>query len=455
MENSFERSRIKTKIAIWWYSKIKVNIWILVRNNMLTIKTLLSLEKQKRQRLFQRTRNNNYAEIFKNLEFLYQHQKQIQQLFDFHQHKIKQLTVLIHLNNDLQQKAQTVFYRKINQYLRQFLNFLTLKSNYFQSQLPNIPHQSVPVGDEKNNQIIEQSLDYEKQKFAELKTKLFLRHDQILQQFDLLETVNTTKMTTSRTVTYQGLASRLLRALQNFLLDYHVQNNYLEITPPYFVKRKAMINTGQFPKAENDSYQLGNLDLYLIPTAEVSLVNLYYKKLFKKTDLPHKVCAYSPCFRKEAGAAGQKTAGIIRLHQFHKVEVVQFVEASKSYQALIKMTKELGNILKLLKIPFRIVNLASEDLAFQAAKTLDLEVWWPSQQQFLEISSISNTEAFQASSLQIKYLNDVNKEHVHILNGSGLAIDRLLAVLIEYYFDQKKQTFLWPPILAKYLNQVG
>lgn len=345
---------------------------------MLTIKTLLAIKKDKLQRLIRRTQNNNYLEIIEKLQFLYHQQKIAQQIFDTNQHKIKQLTKSIVRErkniNSSAQKTRNIFYRKINQQIRQFLTFLADKLYDLQIQLPNIPHESVPFGDEKNNQIIEECLDYEGQQFVDLKRRTFFRHDQILDNLKLLETVNTTKMVASRTVTYQGLASRLLRALQNFLIDYHVDNHYLEISTPYFIKREAMINTGQFPKAANDTYQLAKTNLYLIPTAEVSLVNLYNGKLFKTTELPHKICGYSPCFRKEAGAAGKKTAGIIRLHQFHKVEVVQFVEASKSYQAFQKMTNELSGILKLLKIPHRIVNLASADLAFQAAKTFDLEV---------------------------------------------------------------------------------
>ena len=418
---------------------------------MFSAKALLASSSDQLVRLFKRDNQNNYSERFEQIKTLYRVQRTWQQIYDSNQSKNKALTVAIVEGQNDALRLQNLFYRKLNQQIRHLLNFITLTLEQLLIQIPNIPHQSVPLGTKSANQVVEQCLDYPNQPFQEIKTRVFERHDKILQMLNLLETPQTVKMVGPRFVTYQGLASQLLRALENYLLNYHFQNGYLEVTPPYLIKQGAMEKTGQLPKSATDSYQVTDSHLYLLPTAEVALLNLYANKHFTLAQIPYKVCAYSPCFRKEAGAAGQSTAGVVRLHQFHKVEVVQFVEARKSYDQLQTMTTELAGILKIFKIPYQIVNLASEDLAFQAAKTLDLEVWWPSQKKFLEISSISNTEAFQTLPLKIQLKTGTTKVLLHALNGSGLALDRLLAVLVEYCFVNETKTFVWPKVLLPYL----
>ncbi len=421
---------------------------------MLSLKFLSNLSINNLKRLKSRS-EINYLDILKKIKSNYKRLKKLNQEFDETQIKLKAITKIIIKdvdNKKLLKKA--INYKTKNQKNRQEINNLKIILHNLQIQIPNIPHETVPIGDEKCNQVVFQKLNYPNQKFNDLKHVKYLSHYDILKKLNLLETKNTVQMSQTRFVTFQGLTAKLLRALKNFLLDYHIQNGYLEIVPPFLVNRQSLINTGQFPKAEADCYKLSDENLFLIPTAEVALVNLYAKKNFTSNQLPVKLCAYSPCFRQEAGAAGKDTQGIIRLHQFHKVELVQFCNVQNSYQCLDKMTKEITKILELLKIPYQIVNLATADLAFQAAKTFDLEVWWPSRQKFLEISSISNTETFQTTPLQIK-LNDlksqIKPELLHALNGSGLALDRLIAILIEYNYDVKTNQFNWPSILKKYL----
>ena len=397
-------------------------------------------------------RGQSYTVIYHKLKKLYSQKKVLTAFFEQNRMRIKKLAQLIATNQSTLLRAEAVYLKKINQQIKQFGTVLNTILHSELQQIPNTIHKSVPVGDATHNQIVRQKLDYPNQTFNQIQQRQFLEHITILKQIGGLETTKTVLMSQPRFATYQGLAAQLLRCLQNFLFDYHTQNHYLEINAPALINETALLHTGQLPKARNDCYKLENSNLYLSPTAEVTLINLFRKRLFQSQELPFKVAAYSPCFRKEAGAAGQDTRGIIRLHQFHKIELVQFCHPDRSYADLEKFVNEVSHILEQLHIPYRVVNLASAELAFQSAKTYDLEVWWPSQKKFLEISSISNTESFQTTSLQIKLLlNSQTKAYVHALNGSGLALDRLLAIIVEYAYLPATQSFQWPQPLRKYL----
>lgn len=313
-------------------------------------------------------------------------------------------------------------------------------------EIPNIPHSSVKIG--KNSEENEIFIKNER----ELK-EIDISHEKILRNLNWVFSEEGVKLSQSKFVLYKNESAKLLRILKNYMLDYHIKNSYKEIFAPNIVNEKTLWGTGQFPKMISDCYKIEDEDLYLIPTSEVTLINFCANKLFEEKDLPLKLCSYSLCFRKEAGSYGQKTKGLIRLHQFNKVEIVQITKQENSYKVLDEMLEQILGILKELKIPYRVVNLCSGDLGFSSSKTYDVEVWMPSKKKFVEISSISNTEIFQSNSLNIKY-KDLNgkKKLTHTLNGSGLAIDRLIATLVEHYYDEEKNLFIWPDILKKYLN---
>ena len=297
--------------------------------------------------------------------------------------------------------------------------------------IPNIPHNSVPVGkDESSNIVISQwgepiSVDYELKSHVDLGVNLGL--------FDL---ERGSKISGSGFPLLTGLGSKLERTLINFMLDFHVKEyGYQEIFPPFLTRSKAPYTCGQLPKFSDDMYYIEKDDLYLIPTAEVPLTNLFADEIIDETNLPTNYTAYSACFRREAGSYGKDTRGLLRLHQFNKVEMVKFVKPESSYDELEKLTKQAESILQQLGLHYRVVELCTADLSFAAAKCYDLEVWAPGEKKWLEVSSCSNFEDFQARRGNIRYRRSSDKkvDHIHTLNGSGLATPRLMVALLESY----------------------
>src|SRR5699024_129365 len=243
------------------------------------------------------------------------------------------------------------------------------------------------------------------------------------------------KVAGSRFAFYKGLGARLERALLNFMMDLHSdEHGYEEMLPPYLVNRQSMTGTGQLPKFEEDAFLVEKWDYFLISTAEIPVTNYYRDEILKEQDLPKKYVAYSACFRSEAGSAGRDTRGLIRQHQFNKVELVQFVKREDSYEALEVLTNQAEQVLQLLQLPYRVMSMCTGDLGFTAAKKYDIEVWIPTQETYREISSCSNFEDFQARRAGIRYRNEEGKlEYAHTLNGSGLAIGRTVTAILENF----------------------
>lgn len=297
--------------------------------------------------------------------------------------------------------------------------------------IPNIPNEKVAYGlsDAEN---IEMRKWGEPRKF-EFEPKA---HWDIGENLGILDADTAAKVTGSRFTFYKGLGARLERAVYNFYLDYHTTNSgYTEIFPPYMVHRNSMVGTGQLPKFEEDAYKVAGTDYFLIPTAEVPVTNMFRGDTLKGDDLPIKYCAYSACFRAEAGSAGRDTRGLIRQHQFNKVELVKFANPDNSYEELESLTNDAEKVIQALGIPYRVVRLCSGDLGFSSAMTYDIEVWMPSYGRYVEISSCSNFEDFQARRANIKFKRtpDSKPEFVHTLNGSGVAVGRTVACILENY----------------------
>lgn len=315
--------------------------------------------------------------------------------------------------------------------------------------IPNIPHESVPVGkDDKDN--------LEIRKWGNIPQFNFepKPHWELGEELNILDFERATKVTGARFTFYRGLGARLERALISFMLDMHTQeHNYVELLPPFMVNRDSMIGTGQLPKFAEDMFRLEEVGYYLIPTAEVPVTNYYREEILDINQLPIYHCAYTPCFRAEAGSAGRDTRGLIRQHQFNKVELVKFVLPEESYNELEKLTQNAEEVLKRLELPYRVVCLSSGDLGFSSAKTYDLEVWLPSANMYREISSCSNFEDFQARRANIRFRRSAKDkpEFVHTLNGSGLAIGRTTAAIIENY-QQADGSIIIPKALRPYMG---
>jgi len=316
-------------------------------------------------------------------------------------------------------------------------------------RIPNIPHPSVPVGfDEDSNVIIRSwgempEFDFEPRP-----------HWEIGELLGILDLVRGAKLSGSGFYTLRGKGALLERGLINFMLDLHIKKHgYKEVWTPFVVNRDCMVGTGQLPKLEDDMYLCEKDDLFLIPTAEVPVTNLHRDETLKPEELPIYYVAYTPCFRREAGSYGKDTRGILRVHQFDKVELVKFVKPDDSYSELEKLVKDAEKVLRLLKIPYRVRLLCTGDLSFAAAKCYDIETWAPGVKKYLEVSSCSNYEAFQARRIGIKYKPDPNSkpEYVHTLNGSGVALARTVAALLEN-FQTKKGTVVIPEALRPYTN---
>ncbi|MCT4395980.1 serine--tRNA ligase [Periweissella beninensis] len=296
------------------------------------------------------------------------------------------------------------------------------------AHLPNMPKEGIPVGPDE-------AANVEIRKVGQIRQFDFTPkpHWEIGEQLGILDFERGAKVAGARFLYYVGQGARLERAIYNFMLDEHQKEGYKEMLTPYMVNYDSMYGTGQYPKFEDDAYRVGtNEDMTLIPTAEVPLTNYYRDEVIPDEKLPVYFTAVSPSFRQEAGSAGRDTRGLIRLHQFNKVEMVKYVKPETSYDELEKMTTNAENILQKLALPYHVINLSTGDMGFSAAKTYDLEVWMPSQDVYREISSVSNTEAFQARRAHIQYRDaDGKLQFVHTLNGSGLAVGRTVAAILE------------------------
>ena len=324
------------------------------------------------------------------------------------------------------------------------------KIKYIQMTIPNKYHETTPIGKDEDENIEIRRWGTPREFTFEPKP-----HWEIGEKLGVLDFERGSKLSGSRFVLYRGLGARLERALINFMLDMHVdEQGYTEHITPFLVNREICEGTGQLPKFEEDMYRTDN-DMFLISTSEITMTNIHRKEILDEKDLPKYYTAYSPCFRKEAGSYGKDVKGIIRVHQFNKVEMVKLATPETSYDELEKMVVDAEEILQRLGLPYRVISLCTGDIGFSAAKTYDLEVWLPSQNKYREISSCSNCEDFQARRMGLKYRpNGSNKsEFVHTLNGSGLAVGRTLVAIMENY-QQEDGSFLIPEALVPYMKGI-
>ncbi|NPA14952.1 MAG: serine--tRNA ligase [Deferribacteres bacterium] len=327
---------------------------------------------------------------------------------------------------------------------------LTEELYQFLAQVPNLVHDSVPVGSSEEDNVVVRVWGEPREFGFEPKP-----HWEIAEDLDIIDFERAAKLSGSRFAVFKGWGARLERALINFMLDIHTkEHGYLEILPPYLVREEVMFGTGQLPKFEEDLYKIERDNLYLIPTAEVPLVNLHREEILKEEELPIYYTAYTACFRREAGSHGKDVRGIIRQHQFDKVELVKFTTPETSYEELEKLVKDAETILQRLNLPYRVVELCTADLGFSATKTYDLEVWIPSQKKYREISSCSNCEDFQARRAGIRYRPKGGKgkaRFVHTLNGSGIAVGRTVVAILENYQNEDGSVTV-PEALIPYMG---
>lgn len=343
--------------------------------------------------------------------------------------------------------------KKVAEEIKKFdeeLSKVDQEIQYIMLRIPNIPNPSVPEGksDEENVEIRKWG---EPRKFDfELKA-----HWDIGTNLGILDFERAGKVTGSRFTFYKGLGARLERSIINYFLDIHSEKHgYTEMLPPYMANRDSMTGTGQLPKFEEDAFKVENNGYFLVPTAEVPVTNFYRNEILKGEDLPIKYAAYSACFRSEAGSAGRDTRGLVRQHQFNKVELVKFAKPEQSYEELEKLTHDAEEVLQILGLPYRVVRICKGDLGFTAALKYDIEVWMPSYNRYVEISSCSNFEDFQARRANIKYREDAKSkpQFVHTLNGSGLAVGRTLAAILENY-QNEDGTVTVPEALRQYMGK--
>jgi len=314
--------------------------------------------------------------------------------------------------------------------------------------IPNIAHTSVPVGDPTKKQTVR---SWGKPRDFDFKP---LSHIEISQHLDIIDFNRAAKITGSNFVLFKGWGAKLERGLINFMLDLHTKKHgYTEVFPPFLVNRKSMTGTGQLPKLEEDMYRLKDEDLFLIPTAEVPVTNIFRDEILDEKNLPIYYTAYTACFRREAGSYGKDTKGLIRVHEFDKVEMVKFTKPEDSYDELEKLLKDAEEVLQLLELPYRVSVLPTQDLSFAASKCYDLEVYASGVDMWLEVSSCSNFESFQARRANIKFKRaGRTTEFVHTLNGSGVALARTLAAILENY-QQKDGSLILPRALRPYLDE--
>ena len=326
--------------------------------------------------------------------------------------------------------------KEIEEYINQFL-----------LRLPNYPHETTPVGKDDTENVEQRRWGEPRQFGWEPKAHWDIGTDLKILDFDAAA-----KISGARFTVYRGLGARLERAVINFFMDTHAADGYVEVLPPYMVSRSTMTGTGQLPKFEEDAYKVDQ-DTFLIPTAEVPVTNLYRDMILDGKDLPIRHCAYSACFRAEAGSAGRDTRGLIRQHQFNKVEMVKITKPEQSDEELESMTRQAEKVLQLLGLPYRVVCLCTGDMGFSAAKTYDIEVWMPSYGRYVEISSCSNCWDFQARRAGIRYREDVKgkPQLCHTLNGSGVAVGRTVAAILENYQNDDGSVTV-PEVLRPYMG---
>lgn len=342
--------------------------------------------------------------------------------------------------------------RKVSQQIKELDGELRIIEEELQQLLlaiPNIPHESVPVGETEDDNV-------EVRKWGDVPEFSFVPkpHWELAANLGILDFERAAKVAGSRFVFYKGLGARLERALINFMMDLHVEEHgYEEMLPPYLVNRTSMTGTGQLPKFAEDAFHIESDDFFLIPTAEVPVTNYHRDEILDGGSLPLNYVAYSACFRSEAGSAGRDTRGLIRQHQFNKVELVKFVKPENSYDELEKLTNHAEKVLQLLNLPYRVMSMCTADLGFTAAKKYDLEVWIPSYKTYREISSCSNFEAFQARRANIRFRSEpkAKPQHVHTLNGSGLAVGRTVAAILENYQREDGSVEI-PEVLRPYMR---
>ena len=317
--------------------------------------------------------------------------------------------------------------------------------------VPNIPHESVPIGDETKRVSVKEWRKPRKVKFP-LQT-----HYTLCENLDIIDFKRASKITGSNFILFKGAGARLERALYNFMLDLHTKKHgYTEVFPPFLVNRASMTGTGQLPKLEEDMYRLKDDDLFLIPTAEVPVTNIFRDEVLDEKDLPKYFTAYTACFRREAGSYGKDTKGLTRVHQFDKVELVKFVRPETSFDELEELLKNAEKVLQLLGLPYRVASLPTGDISFAASKCYDIEAYAPGQNTWLEVSSCSNFTDFQARRANIKYRRTTDNgrrttEYVHTLNGSGVALARTVIAILENY-QEKNGSITIPKVLRRYMD---
>ncbi|AGA67587.1 seryl-tRNA synthetase [Desulfitobacterium dichloroeliminans LMG P-21439] len=388
-------------------------------------------------------------------EFLNQEEERRKLLFDVETLKAKRNTVSEEVGRrkksgeDAEQLILEM--REVGQDIKSLEEQLTKIENDMETVLygiPNIPHASVPVGTDESFNVQVRSwgtpgrFDYQP-----------LAHYEIGENLDILDFARAGKVTGARFTFYKGLGARLERSLISFMLDRHTAKGYVEVLPPFMVHRNSMIGTGQLPKFEEDAFKVAGTEYFLIPTAEVPVTNMYREEILEADQLPIHHCAYSACFRAEAGSAGRDTRGLIRQHQFNKVELVKFTLPDNSYEELEALTRDAESILQELELPYRVMALSTGDIGFSSAKTYDLEVWLPSFNTYREISSCSNFEDFQARRANIRFRRapKAKPEYLHTLNGSGLAIGRTVSAILENYQEADGRVRV-PKVLQPYMG---
>jgi len=341
-------------------------------------------------------------------------------------------------------KAETADLKETSQKLNQILSSIENELKEMLVQIPNLPHESVPVGNsEEDNEIVSQEGDI---------TDLGAHskpHWELVAEKNIIDFEMGVKITGSGFPVYKGKGAKLQRALINYFLDKNIEAGYEEVIPPHLVNEDSSFGTGQLPDKEGQMYHVTEDNLYLIPTAEVPITNIFRDVILKKEDFPIKYTAYSPCFRREAGSYGKDVRGLNRLHQFDKVEIVQIQYPEKSYETLHEMVNHVSSILDDLKLPYRIIQLCGGDLSFTSALTYDFEVFSVAQNKWLEVSSVSNFEAYQSNRLKLRYKDGSGKNKLcHTLNGSALALPRVYAAILE--INQTKNGIKVPKVLQKY-----
>lgn len=399
------------------------------RKEVVDIDGLLALDEERRQILFDvEQKKAQQNTVSKQIPQLKKEGKDTTEIFA----KMKELSDSIKEDDEkvriLDEKIQTIMYT-----------------------IPNIPNETVPNGDTDEDNV-------EIRKFME-PTKFDFEpkaHWDLGKDLNILDAETAAKITGTRFHVYKDLGARLERAIMNYFLDTHTSRGYKEIFPPFMVHRNSMIGTGQLPKFEEDAFKVANTDYFLVPTAEVPVTNMHRDEILNGDDLPLSYCAYTACFRAEAGSAGRDTRGLIRQHQFNKVELVKFTKPEDSYDELEKLTAEAEYVLQGLKLPYRVVKICIGDLGFTAAMKYDIEVWMPSYGRYVEISSCSNFEDFQARRANIKFKNSPKDKAqlVHTLNGSGVAIGRTTAAILENYQNADGSITI-PEALVPYMGGIN